>query len=355
MRVAFYKLGLQNPNVKKIFGSMYQSFFDALNQLPGFTAELVFDRLQLRQYDLVVLPMGDGQEADSLRALQTFGGPAILYVPPASVWFKKKLLHRWSSRIIFAYGTDVSGRTQSCYQDIGIPFLHLPLASDPSVFKPLRLAKKWDVLFIGNRTSGRGRGEFISKLVTTALERGWQLKLLGTGWEEFGFPPKLVSHGPALNRLYNQTKVCVNISNLEQLQGKNRCLDANNRLFDVALAGACQVSNGPELVQHYFSNDEVLAATTPELWIKKIANCLQQPDLRSKIGRAARRKALADHCWSNRAELLMHTISANWSSEINSTFQPLTAQHYLDMYAPPVDYYMRLIRLSIRKYGHASS
>lgn len=264
--ILFFRMGLQSPSVNSCFGGMYRSFFKALSEA-GYEVSLS-ENCPCSAANLLVIPMGGGQESAGAAAMQTCNCPVILYVPPAAAWFRPGFLKRWQERILFVYGTDSSNFSHTAYQRLGITYHHFPFASDPEVMTPLHLPRHYDILFVGNAGSGSGRDRYITSLMQKMKHR--RIMLLGSGWEPYGFPQQLVGWGNLLNLLYNHAHICINLANDEQQLGDNSRLDANNRLFDLAMAGCFQVSNAPAIVSSYFKDSEIVSTATPEEWLDSI-------------------------------------------------------------------------------------
>ena len=184
-----------------------------------------------------------------------FNGPVILNTYNAYISFNKPFLKRWKERIIFAYNPDFATLNYKLYNSLDIPYLHLPLASDPDIFKPINSKKIYDIAFLGNGHSGYGREKYIEKLIKYTVDNKLSIFLAGSGWEKFGYPFMIIQHGEQTNLVYNQTKVCINIHNDRQFAGVDKEMDANNRLFDLAMAGCCQVTNGKKMIMKYFNNN----------------------------------------------------------------------------------------------------
>ncbi len=305
LHIDFWKLGLDNQRINAWFGGMYRSFFHALERAG---ARVTLSRLvPNEEADVLVVPVGGGQDKVSARAMDSFCGPVILYVPPASAWFRRGFLERWREYILFAYGTDCSDLTLQSYRTLGIDYYHLPMASGLEVMRPLDLPRQYDVVFVGNPGSGTGRHAYVSALMEAAQNR--RILLIGPGWERYGYPYQCVAWGDLLNLIYNTALVCVNIMNDEQRVGSHYRLDANNRLFDLAMAGCFQISNAPEVVRRYFDDSEVLAFDKPEEWVAAILYYLDHPSQTDSYRVAARNRALAEHTWDHRARIFVEIVA----------------------------------------------
>ncbi len=309
MKIGFYKMGLDNEKVRTAFGGMYNDFFNSISKIDGFTAVYLPDMNTVSEVDIVVVPVGSGQDAAAAALMNIFKGPVIIYAPPASLWFRKNWLKRWSHKMLYVYNTDQSLYSKKMYESLDVRYATIPFGSNPEIFKPMDIEKKYDVIFVGNSSSGKGREEYIKKLSERSKEKIWKILLVGAGWEKYGFGEQLIEHGESLNALYNSSKICINISNDEQKQGEHECLDANNRIFDLAMAGCCEISNAPEIIRKYFTEDEVPAKEDPLEWVDLIDMYLSDRDKREKTSKAARNAALSKHAWKNRAQIFTDKIN----------------------------------------------
>jgi len=310
MKIGFYKLGLNNAKVNTAFGGMYKDFFSAISKQPNYEVIYISDFKSINSVDIMVLTMGSGQESESCKVMNSFNGPVILYTPPAILWFKKSLLKRWSHKILFVYNTDESTYSQKKYKKIDIEYITLPFASDKNTFRPLNFKEKvYDVLFVGNAKSGTGRYMYTDKLIQKAKEKKWKILLIGSGWEKYGFPLQLIAHGELLNFVYNSSKISLNISNNEQKMGEDKCLDLNNRVFDLAMSGCFQISNAPQIIRKYFGEEEIFAVDDPNLWIDAIDKFLKDRGKREEMSNKAMVRALNLHTWEKRAEKLTEKIN----------------------------------------------
>lgn len=302
MKIGFFELGLKKTIVRTIFSGMFTDLFHAISRISNYTADYVADPEDISNEDVLVYHTGANQEKKNSRALIRFNGPIVLYSPPPYHWFNREFLELWKENILFAYSTDRSSYYKKTYDTLSISHLHFPFASNPEIFFPMpNTPKVWDVLFVANAQSGTGRYDYIDLLMKRAQEKNWNVLLLGKDWDKYGQSFQLISHGPTLNLLYNSAKVCINLMNNEQKLGEDTCLDTNNRLFDLAMSGVCQISNAPQVTKHYFTQEEVPALDNPQEWLEKVEYYLTHEQERTRIGTQARERALNDHTWDNRA------------------------------------------------------
>lgn len=315
MKICFYDFNLDHSHIRAIFGSMYHSFWKALEQEGAEV--LLAKTTEMIDGDVMFVTLGGGQEPKVAKALSVFDGPVIIFIPAAHRWFYTSFLKRWKHKIIFAYGTDSSELTFEKYKSLGLPYYHIPFASDENIFKPLGLPKTHDILFVGNASSGVGRYRYTNLLIETAKRKNWDVLLIGTGWEKHGFESKILAHGELLNEAYNSAKICLNIHNDAQYLGEKIQMDANNRTFDLAMAGCFQLGNASGLVSKYFSSSEVITEDDPQRWIEKIEYYLQHENERKEAAEKARKTALAKHTWHARAEEFIEIINRHLYAKKN--------------------------------------
>lgn len=354
MKICFYFPSLANDQNHSIFGSMYKSFFNSIEEL-GHIVTFTTDFESING-DILITNIGSGYEKTAAKAMLSYNGPVVLSTYNAYINFNPTFLKRWKSRILFAYNPDYASLNFKKYNSLGIPYLHLPLASDPEIFKPLLEEKKYDISFLGNAHSGYGREKYIQKLIEYSKRKNLNLFLAGAGWEKFGYTAHIVNHGYQTNQIYNQSKVCINIHNDRQYAGIDKEMDANNRLFDLAMAGCCQVSNGHEMIKKYFSQEEIATADNPDEWIELIDYYLSNQEERSNLGDKARLRAITEHTWEKRAIEFLNFITSHMN-EYNERSQkislPTAISRYLDSKHRPAYQIIeiRLIRYILTFFG----
>ena len=309
MNICFYFPFLKHSQNSSLFGTMYSSFFNGLKKI-GVETKLALELSEI-EGDVMVVVIGGGYEKQAAKAMHVFHGPVILYVHNAYLNFNKPFLKRWQSRILFAYNPDYATLNFRKYNSVNIPYYHFPFASDENVFYPLNCEKKYDITFLGNANSGSGRQKYIDKLINYVKSNNLNIFLAGNGWEKYGYPSQIVQSGEQTNLIYNQSQICVNIHNDRQYLGIDIEMDANNRLFDLAMAQTCQICNGEFMISKYFFDDEVITADNPDEWIQKIDYFLNNNDERNLTALKARTKAIEYHSWSKRAVEFNSIINEN--------------------------------------------
>jgi len=309
MKICFYFPFLMNSQNKSLFGTMYSSFFTGLKEI-DVDSKLALELADI-EGDVMVVVIGGGYEKEAAKAMHLFKGPVILYVHNAYLNFNKSFLKRWQSRILFAYNPDYATLNFRKYNSVNIPYYHFPFASDENVFYPVSCEKIYDIAFLGNANSGSGRQKYIDKLIDYVQSNNLRIFLAGNGWEKYGYPSQLVQSGDQTNLIYNQSKICINIHNNRQYLGIDIEMDANNRLFDLAMAQTCQISNGELMISKYFAIDEVISADNPNDWINKIDYFLKNNEERNLTALKARKRAIENHSWTQRAVEFNDIINEN--------------------------------------------
>ena len=123
----------------------------------------------------------------------------------------------------------------------------------------------------------------------------------GSGWHDKAMPPNVryLGHvGTADHNAFNAIpRAVLNISR-ESMAAMG--FSPATRVFEAAAAGACLITDAWEGIDHFFEpGEEVLVADSGE----EVARLLQNltPQRSSAVGQAARRRALRDHTYDDRA------------------------------------------------------
>jgi spore maturation protein CgeB len=177
-------------------------------------------------------------------------------------------------------------------------------ALDPSTHHPVAPDARFRGLlgFLGNRLPDR-EARVREFLFTTARALPNETFLLGgSGWEQnSGAPPnvKVLGHVPSRDHnAFNVTPRCVLNVNRDSMARFG--FSPPTRVFEAAGAGACLVSDAWEGLEHFLEpGREVLVARNAEEVVQALLR-LGEPTARA-IGRAARRRVLAEHTYEQRA------------------------------------------------------
>jgi len=196
-----------------------------------------------------------------------------------------------------------------CLQSVGLRNLHyLPMYCVPAQHHPVtptaeeRRRFAAGVSLVGNRYAYRER------LVRALAD--WPLRVWGGGWPGVRDPAvrRLVAGGPVFGR----DKLCVyaaSILSLNPHHPMNDIVGVNTRAFELAAAGACQVTDDKEDLTALFKPGEELLVYRDFAELGRLLDhYLARPDEGRAIGDNARRRALAEHTLRHRVEEMLSVI-----------------------------------------------
>jgi spore maturation protein CgeB len=163
---------------------------------------------------------------------------------------------------------------------------------------------KWDLLFMGNRLPDRENrvDEFFLRAATLCPDSRFALG--GEGWGDKSLPPNVtyLGHVPTFRHgeVNSGARLVLNIH--REAMARNGWSPAT-RMFEAAGAEACQITDVFLGLDEFFEpGKEILVAEGAEdvaRYIREIS-----ADEAQRIGVAARARALADHTYRQRAEVL---------------------------------------------------
>ena len=182
-------------------------------------------------------------------------------------------------------------------------------ALDTSLFYPLGLPKKYDWCFVGQWHPRRQR-------YCEALARvSGNFAIYGPRWRKKVYrQPRLWRRVQGaeiweedLNRLYNQTRVAVNISVWGDKPGESH--GANMRLLEIPATGACLLTDHiGDAARLLTPGEEFVAAASPEDMQEQLAALLADEARREEIARRGCEKAARIRTYDHMAE----EIAADW-------------------------------------------
>ena len=198
-------------------------------------------------------------------------------------------------------------------QQAGLRNLHyLPSHCVPGQQHPVTLTPEErqrfgaSVSFVGSRYPYRER--FVRELA------GYPLRLWGAGWMRARDPEirRLVA-GPAV---FGRDKLCVysgSTLSLNHHHPMNDILGVNNRTFELAAAGACQVVDLKEDLATLFKpGEEIVAYRDLGELRRQLDYHLAHPDEAHAIGANARSRALAEHSARHRVQEMLAVMEQRW-------------------------------------------
>lgn len=169
---------------------------------------------------------------------------------------------------------------------------------------------EWDVLFMGNRLPDREERveEFFFR--AAALHPEGRFALGGEGWGDRPMPGNVIylGHVPTgrHNEVNGNARIVLNIHRESMV--RNGWSPAT-RMFEAAGAGACQVTDAWRGLEEFFAPGlEILVAESGEE-VAKLAREVDPAKAR-RIGEAARRRALMEHTYAQRAEIVDAVLRA---------------------------------------------
>lgn len=183
---------------------------------------------------------------------------------------------------------------------------------DPDVHHPVPcdVGYACDLVFMGNRLPDREARveEFFLALAESLPERSFILG--GNGWGDKALPANVrwIGHVPtaAHNAINCSARLVLNVHREAVVENG---YSPATRLFEAAGAGACQVTDAWEGIDHFFEpGEEVLVAYTPE----DVARLVREVDPESarRIGAAAQERAVREHNYAGRARRVDEVLRA---------------------------------------------
>jgi spore maturation protein CgeB len=209
-----------------------------------------------------------------------------------------------------------SRRAVAAYRRDGIRAIYLPWGFNPDVFHPVACTRDVDVAFVGQRHGVRGR----------TIER---LRADGIAVEVWGghWPRGRVATAD-LARTFSSAKI--NLNFLESsagplrrlgitVRGSTRAdgalvrvvrppLQMKARLVEIPACGAFQLTNPLPELDDLFSADEVVVARNYRELLDRISHYLAHDSDRESIARAGYERAVRDHSFVSRFEMLFDRL-----------------------------------------------
>lgn len=203
---------------------------------------------------------------------------------------------------VFVAGSDVAA---ACERSFGRTVEVLPLAADPSVYRPLRTKDQYraNVVFAGSATPIRE--SYLSELVEFGLA------LWGPGWRRTALRDYCrgeIKTTAEFVRAYGGASVAVNLHHGLGSNGLSYAY-CNQRVFELASMGLPQVVDDRADLPRYFEpGREVMTFTTPRELRDQVKELLHAPPQAEELGAAARRRVLAQHTHMHRARRLLEAL-----------------------------------------------
>ena len=187
---------------------------------------------------------------------------------------------------------------------------------DPEEHRPLpRRAPKWDLLFMGNRLPDREARVEEFFLRAAALCPEHRFALGGEGWGDKGLPANVEYLGHVPTARHNEVNAAARlVLNVHRESMVENGWSPATRMFEAAGAAACQVTDAWQGIEEFFHpGQEILVARDAEevaSWVRGVDDAGAR-----QIGEAARRRALRDHTYAQRARLMDGVLRAPRAAE----------------------------------------
>jgi spore maturation protein CgeB len=257
------------------------------------------------------------------------------------------------------------------YKKLGLPYIYLPMAADPKVYRPMGPLQEREMVFVGGADAERFRivaGLLKSKIPIEVFGSGWDYGRTNNGASSKEEPtnnqPPLSSISPlvklgklAVNqrkiikdygvrglyrkihntytvrrhaplaalcskgtvsdeqmvRLYSEAKVTLGINRVFEIGSpRHRVKYSKLRDFEAPMSGACYLTEHcTDLEHNYEIGKELWTYDSESELIEKSTELLRHSSLRAELRVAARSAALARHTWTNRFRVLFERLSLN--------------------------------------------
>jgi len=176
----------------------------------------------------------------------------------------------------------------------GCPAVFWPEASTPEIFRPMHVAKKYDVSFVGGSYGIR------KKIVQAIRNRGVKVECYGSGWPNGRIPTE---DAPGL---FASSRIILGVGTI------GHCEDFYSlklRDFDATLSGSMYITHdNPDLYNLYEVGKEIVTYRTPEECADRVVYYLEHPGEMKAIADGGLRRALQDHTLERRIEQLFNIL-----------------------------------------------
>jgi spore maturation protein CgeB len=185
-------------------------------------------------------------------------------------------------------------------------------ALDPSTHYPAKAEARFkcDLAFLGNRLPDREErvDEFFLQPAEDLPKQSFLLG--GSGWETKSVPANVRYIGHVYTHQHNILNCSARaVLNISRASMARYGFSPATRIFEAAGAGACLITDAWEGIETFFEPGEELLVAGSGAEVAELLADLS-PSRASEIGRAAYRRALADHTYAQRAEQVEETLGA---------------------------------------------
>jgi spore maturation protein CgeB len=260
--------------------------------------------VELARADLVMViggPELDRELVEDLRKSQ--GIPWINWFPDDLRTVAEAMRRMPAYDQVFVASTDVAVRARAA---LGRTVPVVPLAADPSVYRPLRSRDQYraNVVFAGTATARR------EALLTSLVEFG--LALWGPGWRTTSLRDYCRGEVPNTMdyvRAYGGASVAINIHHLASGNGAAES-HLNQRVFEVAAIGVPQVVDArADLETQFEPGQDLLVFHDADELRRVVQSALQDLPAAELTGASARREVLARHTYMHRLKIVLDIVN----------------------------------------------
>lgn len=206
----------------------------------------------------------------------------------------------------FDYFTSPDFESKRKYERLGMHHsLHLPFGVNENRYKPLDVAKKYDVSFVGAWHPYR---EWLIKRIQKA---GISVHVAGYRW-----PQGIVTHDEMV-KIFNESRINLNLSNstswdirflagspralVNRLRSKKSVEQLKARHFEINACRAFQLSYYVDgLERCYRLGEEMAIYLDPDDLVEKVKYYLSDDTLRQRMADAGYERTLAEHTYAKR-------------------------------------------------------
>lgn len=184
-------------------------------------------------------------------------------------------------------------------------FVHLPLAGEPKVFRPLSdKEKEYDTVFVGSFSPQSGDGYLRAKILSDIPDK-FKVGAFGNDLDYwFKYLPNLRKHASNsrilkdtdLNEIYNKTKIVLSI------HATGHISSISARTYEAGLSGAFQLVDWREDDDVLFPKGMLVNFKNAKEVNGLIEEWMANPEERERRAKETREYILAHHTWKHRAE-----------------------------------------------------